>query len=460
MTIWLDVEDLIRFFQSASRPTGIQRFSFETCGAALRLAGPHGEVGFCRRTASGQFRRVHFPALESGIRALAERAPAASAPPRHKARPWSGVARHVAPRYRLPLGAMLRAGGAGLRSTRDLARTALSDLARTRPGAARLGGHVFDTNGPAIEFGPGDWLLNLGASWERPYDPAFLDSLAQRGAGLAFLAHDMIPDLFPEWCTASMVRDFDLWLDGAVPRADLMFAVSQNTAQDLAASLARRGKHVPPCVVLPAGGAMCQARSFLPPLLRGPYVLMVGTIEARKNHAGMLRVWRRLLATCPPDLVPTLVFAGKVGWLTADLMQQLASANYLNGKIRFIDQPSDTALASLYQHCLFTLFPSLYEGWGLPVTESLCFGKPVAASMRASIPEAGGAFCGYFDPDDLNSAYELIRGWIENPTPVAALSARIATGFTPPAWADTAAALLAPFLGADEPAIRLSPAYT
>ena len=187
------------------------------------------------------------------------------------------------------------------------------------------------------------------------------------------------------------------------------------------------------------------------PLLQSPYVLMVGTIEVRKNHTGMLRVWRRLLATMPEASVPTLVFAGKTGWLTADLLQQLANANWLGGKIRFIDSPSETTLANLYQHCLFTLFPSFYEGWGLPVTESLCFGKTAVISNRASIPEAGQSFCTYFDPENLAEAAAAIRALLENPQQLARLEQHIAAHFTPPTWDDTAATLLA-HLGLTTPA--------
>ena len=145
-------------------------------------------------------------------------------------------------------------------------------------------------------------------------------------------------------------------------------------------------------------------------------MLMVGTIEARKNHGAMLRVWRRMLQTMPEAEVPDLVFAGKIGWLTTDLIQQLNNADWLGGKIRFINSPTEADLANLYQHCLFSVFPSLYEGWGLPVTESLGFGKTVVASHCSAIPEAGGEFCAYFDPDNINDAYEVICGLIENPS--------------------------------------------
>jgi glycosyltransferase involved in cell wall biosynthesis len=167
---------------------------------------------------------------------------------------------------------------------------------------------------------------------------------------------------------------------------------------------------------------------------------MVGTIEARKNHAAMLRIWRRLLESM--EHVPTLVFAGRPGWLTGDLLRQLENANWLGGKIRLINSPPDAVLASLYQHCLFTVFPSLYEGWGLPVTESLCFGKTVAASNRAAIPEAGRDFCAYFDPDNITEAAAVIRGLIDHPDRVTALEARIRDSFICPTWDDTAHAVL------------------
>jgi len=455
MTIWFDIGDVIRFFQTASRPTGIQRFSFETCAAAARLA-PTADVRFCRRGADARFRQVNFAELEAGIRGLAA-APTLAPPPTERGawRPPSRLAlaaQRLPPQYRLPLGRLARAGTQGLAALRDLAR---APLAPRPAGQRELEPSLI---GPALTFGPGDWLVCLGASWECPPTPAFLARLKASGTGFAVLAHDLIPDLFPEWCTGSMVHDFSSWLEHTVPHTRAIFAVSQNTARDLRASMAARGLPCPTPVVLPVGGTPPQAGAIPPRLIAEPYVLIVGTIEARKNHAGMLRVWRRLLATRPATDVPTLVFAGKVGWLTADLMQQLENTNYLGGKIRFINTPDDDTLASLYRHCLFTLFPSLYEGWGLPVSESLSFGKTVAASNRAAIPEAGGSFCAYFDPDNLADAHDVIAGLLDNPALVTALEARIAAQYAPRNWDDTAAALLAALRGAHIPA--LTPALT
>ncbi|HTQ71176.1 MAG TPA: glycosyltransferase family 1 protein [Acidocella sp.] len=449
MTIWFDVEDLIRFFQSAKRPTGIQRFSFEACAAAAQLAAGSKEVGFCRRNDLGtRLLRVDFPALEARIRAMSDQSSPASepipGPPPPPARPSRlfAAARQLPPAYRLPLGELYRAGITGGRAVKALARAGLSALRSAPPPPKPITEPPAVPDSGPITLQPGDWLINLGASWERPYSTAFLNHLASAGASFGLFAHDMIPDLFPEWCTHSMVRDFSAWLDETVPRADRVFAISTHTLKDLKSCLERRNRTVPLRTLLPPGGSGNAPTALLPRPLAQPYILMVGTIEARKNHGGMLRVWRQLLNTPPAGGVPTLVFAGKAGWLTADLMQQLENASHLGGKILFVDQPSETQLAALYQHCLFTLYPSLYEGWGLPVTESLCFGKPVAASNSSAIPEAGGAFCCYFDPDNLADAHEKIRTWIEQPELVAAAAARIAAQFTPPHWADTASALL------------------
>ena len=181
---------------------------------------------------------------------------------------------------------------------------------------------------------------------------------------------------------------------------------------------------------IPSGNAAPEAETGLSDLPEpGSYVLFVSTLEARKNHALLFRVWRRLLSEMPREQVPTLVFAGRVGWLVADLMQQLENAEWLGGKIRLVRDPSDEELLALYRGCRFTLYPSLYEGWGLPVSESLALGRPCIASNRTSLPEAGGALARYFDPDDLDDACATIRAVIEDPEGLEAWRERVAREF-------------------------------
>jgi glycosyltransferase involved in cell wall biosynthesis len=179
----------------------------------------------------------------------------------------------------------------------------------------------------------------------------------------------------------------------------------------------------------------------------GSYVLFVSTVEVRKNHALLFSVWRKLEDEVRAGVrdaasVPILVFAGRVGWLVSDLLGQLENTHWLHGKVRLIPDPSDAELRALYRGCLFTAFPSWFEGWGLPVSESLAFGKPCLASCATALPEAGGDLCRYFDPGDVASAHQAIAALLDTPGALAAWEDRVRREFRPVPWSATAAAVL------------------
>ena len=134
-------------------------------------------------------------------------------------------------------------------------------------------------------------------------------------------------------------------------------------------------------------------------------------------------------------------------------MQQIANTDNLYGKLMIVESPSDAELAALYDGCLFTLFPSFYEGWGLPVTESLGFGKPCVIANRTSLPEAGGNLVRSFDPDNLHDAYAVIRDVVEDPVGLARWEEQVRREFEPVPWSATVNALLA---GLGQPLISLS----
>jgi glycosyltransferase involved in cell wall biosynthesis len=449
MALWFDVDDLVQYFAHAARPTGIQRLSFEVFRALSRLPGA--EIRFCRRCIGhGGFREVDFLLLEASLLDAMAGARIEPRPPAAKVLEFSRLGkfcRRLPSRYRLPLGVISR----GLRQiARALLELAVALIRRPAAPGLLLEDEA-DLEPADVNFCSGDWLINLGSAWNRPYEPADLASLRVRNVRFAVLVYDLIPELFPEWSVRETMTDFRAFLRRTVTAADVIFTISENTAADIAHFL-RPIKTPPPIVVLPVG-ARVPAAVGAAPAVEKPFVLLVSTIEVRKNHALMFRVWQRLLKQLPETAVPDLVFAGKIGWLTTDFLTQLDNCGWLGEKIRFVQTPTDEVLESLYRNCLFTVFPSFYEGWGLPVTESLSFGKTVAASNRASIPEAGGDFCTYYDPENIEEATAVIRGLIEHPERVAALEARIAETFRPPRWEDTAAALLAalPASGAATP---------
>lgn len=181
-----------------------------------------------------------------------------------------------------------------------------------------------------------------------------------------------------------------------------------------------------------------QALISLPPR----YVLYVSTIELRKNHRLLVRVWQRLLERHGNDLVPNLVFAGKIGWLVDDLLEELAASNYLNGKIVLLRSLSDTELQQAYRSCLFTVFPSLSEGWGLPIVESLAHGKFCVASNHTSIPEAGGKLIDYFDPVNEDDALAKIERPLTDQGYLAAREAQLRAEYRARTWGDCVRGLI------------------
>jgi glycosyltransferase involved in cell wall biosynthesis len=294
---------------------------------------------------------------------------------------------------------------------------------------------------------PGDVFASLGSPWSLPEYAMILERMRHEdGLRYAALVYDLIPIIRPEYCDRTLVGMFTRFIHGCLPQADTVFAISNATVHDIATWAAHEGialRAKPQAIPIGTGFTHTAPAQSLPASLTpGGYALFVSTIEARKNHVLAFRAWRRLLQALPPDQVPTLVFAGRIGWMVEDLMRQIENAAHLNGKLAIIENPDDATLAALYTGARFTLFPSLYEGWGLPVSESLSFGKVCIASSAAAVPEAGGEFCLYHDPDSVTEATALYRRAITEPGLIEGLEARIRSEYRPVPWSSTARAVL------------------
>ncbi|HEN3576611.1 TPA: glycosyltransferase, partial [Yersinia enterocolitica] len=97
-----------------------------------------------------------------------------------------------------------------------------------------------------------------------------------------------------------------------------------------------------------------------------------------------------------------------------DFLQDIALDPRIKDKIKIFNNIEDSMLSLLYRNSLFSVYPSLYEGWGLPVSESLAYGKFCLASNAASIPEAGGDFIEYISPWDVVGWTEALKKYIYN----------------------------------------------
>lgn len=472
MTIWFDVEDLFEYARANARPSGIQRLSYEVYAAAQAVHGAG--IGFVRHDPmAGTMRIVPWSDVQALHAAMTARADAMRAPSR---RPPDGPAPLMTGRLaglpvlgpalrrttgrlpnelRRPLGEAVRAQIMALRSL-GRAAAAIPGVAAARLGRGPQDAGAADAAMPDAgrdlreAAAAGDSLVALGSPWSHP-DYGRLAVKLKREASLRFgmLVYDVIPLVRPEFCDRGLVALFSAFMRDCLPAADGLLAISAATAADTEAWAAGAGLPIcgrPQVIPIGTGFAHTAPAETLPAgLAPGGYVLFVSTIETRKNHALAFRAWRRLLDELGPERVPTLVFVGRVGWMVADLMQQIENAAYLGGRLVLAENADDATLAALYRGARFTLFPSFYEGWGLPVSESLAFGKVCLASNSTSIPEAGGPFCLYHDPDSVTDAVQLYRRAVTEPDLIAGLEARIARDYQPTPWTSTARAVLDAF---------------
>jgi glycosyltransferase involved in cell wall biosynthesis len=260
---------------------------------------------------------------------------------------------------------------------------------------------------------------------------------------------------FPSFFEPHHATHFGHWLREAISVTDIVLTNSKYSRARLIKLAAKSGWRLPPIKMLEPGSGFIDrlpARGQAMASLPARYVLFVSTIEIRKNHRLLVRVWERLVKRHGADRVPALVFVGMLGWSFEELLADLAASDFLNGKIVMLRCLSDAELHEAYRCCLFTVFPSFCEGWGLPIAESLEHGKFCIASNRTSIPEVGGNLADYFDPADEEDALAKIERPLLDPAYLAAREAQVRAEYRRRTWNDCVHALMGAFSSRDRTA--------
>jgi capsular polysaccharide biosynthesis protein/glycosyltransferase involved in cell wall biosynthesis len=287
---------------------------------------------------------------------------------------------------------------------------------------------------------PGDVLLLAGAFWSVGCTGGLIQQLKDKGLTVGFFVHDILPISRPEYFQANAGAALAKPLVEAVELADFLITSSNHNKEALAAYRSEQRLGPIPTHVVPLGhvlpkssGGSPDAGADLAALIGSDFVLCVGTIETRKNPSYLLNIWK-LMVDAGRDAIPTLVFAGRKGWLVEDFLEQLKACDYLDGRILLLHDLGDQALDLLYRHCLLTMFPSFEEGWGLPVGESLSHGKVCLASGAGGIPEVGGPFVDYLDPYNIRDGYARLTDYLDNPGKRVRREEQIASQFSPRSW--------------------------
>ncbi len=292
----------------------------------------------------------------------------------------------------------------------------------------------------------GDTFLIMGAFWVFEHASSMLLQMRRKGIRTALLVYDIIPIQHPEFCERSLTTVFARQMRSIVPLLDCALTISEHVKKQFDEYLRLSGVNIPTAAV-PLGhdsvrhagtNSRCELLDF-----EDEYVLVVGTIEIRKNHTYLLSIWKQLLTSRPIDQVPRLVLVGRQGWRVDDLMAQLEATDYLDGHVVLLEAVSDTQLDELYRGCLFTMFVSFSEGWGLPVGESLSRGKLCVASSATSIPEIGGDLPIYVDPYNISQGRTIVELLLDDRAYLAARGEAIVARFRPRNWEDYTGVLFA-----------------
>jgi glycosyltransferase involved in cell wall biosynthesis len=324
----------------------------------------------------------------------------------------------------------------------------LRDDCALAPGAPR------GTRLASAEFTPAAGrrriLLVTGAGWLS--NAQYLHELralrTRLRAELHAVIHDVTHLMFPHWFPEAEAARIGANLIAMMTSADALMVYSDATAADIETVAARLRVDRAPVRRIALGADLPTASSasavapitampFSHLLGNRPFVLYVSTITFRKNHDFIYQVWRRLAAERGDEL-PVLLLVGRVSPDQEVLADRIRRDAAVGDHVRILSGVTDDQLASLYTHCAFTVYPSLYEGWGLPVAESLRYGKVCVTSNAASLPESSGGAAPLLDPLDHAAWCAEIRRLVLDPRALADAEARIKAEYRPVSWADAA----------------------
>lgn len=245
----------------------------------------------------------------------------------------------------------------------------------------------------------------------------FTDYLINRhnaGVYIVVMSYDMLPIVKPEYSghATEMLTDFSKKI---YPISKIIFTISENTKKDIQKWLKFNKLSSPTIKSFRLGDDFSLSEPTIPVdqtfidsgLTGKDYLLVVGTIEARKNHALLYCVYK--LARSRQIELPKLVIVGRKGWLADNIYEMIHLDLEIKDQFIVLEATSDENLSWLYRNAIFTIYPSFYEGWGLPIAESIAHGTPCICSNTSSMPEVAGDLVGYFNPYSTDECLQKIQ---------------------------------------------------
>jgi glycosyltransferase involved in cell wall biosynthesis len=256
--------------------------------------------------------------------------------------------------------------------------------------------------------------------------------LRKLGVKLVFMVHDVIPITHPEFCRPNEKIKHHRRIDNMLSIGSGIITNSQSTLDTLQVETEKLNIPMLSSVVshLAPGFA---PKSYGARQIQSPYFVMLGTIEPRKNHNLLFRLWRKLVEDMG-EKAPKLVLIGRRGWECENAVDILDRSEFLRGFLIEKSECSDDELGDILHHAQAMLFPSLVEGYGMPIIEALMVGTPVIASDLPVFHEIAGEIPDYLDVLDGLGWLAYIKAYMDDRNPLRTAQLERMQQFTVPTW--------------------------
>lgn len=237
------------------------------------------------------------------------------------------------------------------------------------------------------------------------YAPSYFEVILGLKIPQVVTIHDMTADIFPDQRGDKLSKFLSSRTLEACRKAKFITCVSKSTQKDLIRITKTDEKKTQ--VIYPGLKIFKKINEKLPlNLEKERYILSVGTIEPRKNIARLLKAYNQLGEDLKREY--PLVLVGGRGWNDSEIFSEAENSS-LKQFIHFTGYVDDATLAGLYKNAKVFVYPSLYEGFGLPVLEAMSFGCPVITSNVSSMPEVAGEAAQLVDPNNTIEIKESLK---------------------------------------------------
>jgi len=297
---------------------------------------------------------------------------------------------------------------------RKFPRTILHNLrGRNRDGADRLYLNIGHTGLDSAGFR--EWV-----SWSKVRPVYFV--------------HDLIPITHPQYCRAGEALRHRERMRTVLSTATGVIGNSHATLDELE-SFGRNEQIGPPPAIAAWLGSDDLVSAATPKPSAHPSFVVLGTIEARKNHILLLNIWSKMIDRLGAD-TPHLLIIGQRGWEAEPVFDLLDNSSKFRGHVTELNRCTDADLAQYLASAQALLFPSLAEGYGLPLVEALAAGVPVIASDLAALREIGRDIPTFLSPFDEASWHDTILEYAAPNSSIREEQLGRMNGFQAPKWAD------------------------